>query len=254
MIRVRNPAAGVIILIAMFWTGSSQKNSPPTISWNPNVNGTATVRTFSEIFDGKTLDGKQFEKLVTSPSNPKQKTDNCACCPAGLWKRALPAEWLMNQPTRQANPFVQVNNLLVCGVEAGQDVCRINSHGLCTECKPPNAPNCLTPEVEQFIQPFYDTHLYVVEFNPEVDEPQPEFVVEIDRCWCANHFIDCDKLQLPKIGDVIDVQGFVTWDEAHSCKTPDWFSQWEIHPMSALKILNHTEKLASCREKPNPCS
>jgi hypothetical protein len=146
-------------------------------------------------------DGKTFQKQ----DGPSDAT----CCSSNAWKRALPGKWMNQYPSY----FVQVNKLKVVEVDSGDG-----------------------DECAEAGKKFYDRHVVVKSAD---DAGGPEFTVEFDRCWCAQNLIDCSVF--PKANDIIDVQGFVTWDgpsiqiEAAD-RRPATASGWEIHPVSAWRV------------------
>lgn len=144
---------------------------------------------------------KNFAKLG-------QKDDSNTCC-TDVWKRALPEKWKEHE-----EHFVQVNRLRVLSadVDATADICM------------------------QGGKQFGDAHVKV----ESIDDPTAGTVtVEFDRCWAANGLCD-DASALPKEGDVIDVQGFVTWDP---CSND---SCWEIHPVSGWRLSIDYQKPGKC--------
>lgn len=146
-------------------------------------------------------DGKTFKEL--------DGRGNSACCPPDEWKRATPNKWMAEHP----DYFVQVNKLKVLTVDPGDgDECSLNG------------------------KTFHDRHVVVRSADDSIG---PQFTIEFDRCWCAQNLIDCGTY--PKPDQIIDVQGFVTWDgPSLSIFAPDLrpnnVSGWEIHPLTAWKL------------------
>jgi hypothetical protein len=138
------------------------------------------------------------------------------CCPQDVWKRMLPASW---DAKKKRGHFVQINRLFVCRVEDGGEACM-------------NAD---------------DTHVIVVAADAPIRGQR--FIVEFDRCWRANSMA---PKRVPVKWQVIDVQGFVTWDNKPgtaptagvepvvetrpACDVEGAQSNWEIHPLAAWRV------------------
>jgi hypothetical protein len=140
---------------------------------------------------------------------------NDSCCPRDAWKRALPSKWAEHK-----EHFVQVNRLHVLSADssASKDLCKQDG------------------------QSFGDAHVMV----ESKDDPAAGHVtVEFDRCWWANGI--CDARTLPKKDDIIDVQGFVTWDGPTDGPCPDKSDAcWEIHPVSGWRFSIDNQKSGQC--------
>ena len=214
---------GAIMLVSPL---SVQPTSP---SWNSATSCNAVVLT--------------LEQFLGSVVNPKQTKPNAGADYSG---GALPLEGAKSAGTNPAStswPYSKRSTSPPCtvtlangtvlptlveihGVKVGfvsNDECGSVFANICDKtfnsCNAVLAPNCASS---------YPDTMHKVH-------------TEIDMYWQKNGIAP----PTPTSGSIIDVQGFVYWDDAHVSDSWHSFSGWEIHPLSAWRLSSSSSALTA---------
>ena len=254
MCRVRLTVLTMVLLTGML---SSIPFSPARAelilsSWNPNVPCTPILVTIEEILGNKTnalggadKTGSRFDPGITTNvtgGNPKRWLTP-GTTPDG-WVAPGPPCLITNAQGEIVSAFVQANNVQLVSAPPREEILDcdtrydpVNGGGPFPDWDGNGTPDLFcdtTPNLHTAGQPSVCTDTNKAGCMHRIH-------VEIDHNWKAARYCGagtvCDNSTLHTLttSSLIDVQGFVYWDDDHTDQGSHGFSGWELHPLTAWR-------------------